>query len=62
MSVKAKKHLGQHFLTDENIAQNCSRDFGSILSKYSRSRPWNGCPYKIFIRKASTIIFSRNRQ
>ncbi len=22
MSVKAKKHLGQHFLTDENIAQD----------------------------------------
>ncbi|MBF03345.1 MAG: 16S rRNA (adenine(1518)-N(6)/adenine(1519)-N(6))-dimethyltransferase [Flavobacterium sp.] len=22
MSVKAKKHLGQHFLTDENVAQN----------------------------------------
>ncbi|WP_407401675.1 16S rRNA (adenine(1518)-N(6)/adenine(1519)-N(6))-dimethyltransferase RsmA, partial [Chryseobacterium sp.] len=22
MSVKAKKHLGQHFLTDENIARN----------------------------------------
>jgi ribosomal RNA small subunit methyltransferase A len=21
MSVKAKKHLGQHFLTDENIAK-----------------------------------------
>ena len=22
MSVRAKKHLGQHFLTDENIAKN----------------------------------------
>ena len=22
MSVKAKKHLGQHFLTDESIAKN----------------------------------------
>ena len=22
MSVKAKKHLGQHFLTDENIAKD----------------------------------------
>ena len=24
MSVKAKKHLGQHFLTDENIARKIS--------------------------------------
>lgn len=36
MSVKAKKHLGQHFLTDENIAQKivnglCFKDYQKIL-------------------------------
>lgn len=33
MSVKAKKHLGQHFLTDKNICQK-------IANKYQKSR---GC-------------------
>ena len=33
MSVKAKKHLGQHFLTDKNICQK-------IANQYQKSR---GC-------------------
>jgi 16S rRNA (adenine1518-N6/adenine1519-N6)-dimethyltransferase len=28
MSVKAKKHLGQHFLTDKNICQKIARQYG----------------------------------
>ena len=33
MSVKAKKHLGQHFLTDENIAEKIVR--GLSLESYN---------------------------
>lgn len=29
MSVKAKKHLGQHFLTDKNICRKIANQFGS---------------------------------
>ncbi len=31
MSVKAKKHLGQHFLTDKNICRKIARQYGSHL-------------------------------
>ena len=31
MSVKAKKHLGQHFLTDKNICAKIARQYGSHL-------------------------------
>jgi len=34
MSVKAKKHLGQHFLTDENIAQQIADSL--IGSNYNK--------------------------
>ena len=29
MSVKAKKHLGQHFLTDKNICRKIAEQFGN---------------------------------
>ena len=34
MSVRAKKHLGQHFLTDENIAQKIVE--GLSLENYKK--------------------------
>lgn len=34
MSVKAKKHLGQHFLTDESIAQKIADSIS--LENYSK--------------------------
>lgn len=32
MSVKAKKHLGQHFLTDKNICQKIAAQYGNYKS------------------------------
>ena len=34
MSVKAKKHLGQHFLTDENIARKIA--YGLHFEAYQK--------------------------
>ena len=46
MSVKAKKHLGQHFLTDENIAkksQTASNSAGMIKS-WKLAQGWVSSP------------------
>lgn len=49
MSVRAKKHLGQHFLTDESIAKNIADTL--TLNRYKKVleiRP-NGRFNQIFV-------------
>lgn len=63
MSVKAKKHLGQHFLTDENIAQQIADSLiGSNYNKVLEIGPGMGVltkyllekPYETFVAEIDT--------
>ena len=52
MSVKAKKHLGQHFLTDESIAQQIADSLiGSNYSKVLEIGPGMGVLTKYLLEK-----------
>lgn len=56
MSVKAKKHLGQHFLTDETIAQNIANTL--ITGGYStvlEIGPGMGILTKYLLQKSYTL-------
>lgn len=56
MSVKAKKHLGQHFLTDETIAQNIANTL--ITGGYStvlEIGPGMGVLTKYLLQKSYTL-------
>ena len=52
MSVKAKKHLGQHFLTDESIAQQIADSLiGSNYNKVLEIGPGMGVLTKYLLEK-----------
>ena len=52
MSVKAKKHLGQHFLTDEGIAQQIADSLvGSNYKKVLEIGPGMGVLTKYLLEK-----------
>ena len=50
--VRAKKHLGQHFLKDESIAERIAAvvPFEGVEESVG-GRPGNGCDDQIFIEK-----------
>ena len=52
MSVKAKKHLGQHFLTDESIAQQIADSLiGTNYNKVLEIGPGMGVLTKYLLEK-----------
>ena len=52
MSVKAKKHLGQHFLTDENIAKKIANSLiGKNYDDVLEIGPGMGVLTKYLVRK-----------
>ena len=54
MTVRAKKHLGQHFLKDEDTAKNIANSLTeSWIQYYPRNWARNGDVNQIFIRKKS---------
>ena len=57
MNVKAKKHLGQHFLTDENIAQKiveglCFEHYNKVLE----IGPGTGVLTKYLLEKKEELL------
>lgn len=59
MSVKAKKHLGQHFLTDENIARNIVEVMdGGGLAAVLEVGPGMGVLTKYLLKKDIPVLLA----
>ena len=60
MSVKAKKHLGQHFLTDENIAKKIANSLQfSGYDKVLEVGPGMGVLTKYLLEKETETLLQR---
>lgn len=58
MSVRAKKHLGQHFLTDENIAQKIVNSLQTPVDAYLEVGPGMGVLTKYLIHKEKLLFLA----
>lgn len=58
MSVRAKKHLGQHFLTDENIAQKIVNSLQTPVDAYLEVGPGMGVLTKYLIHKEKPLFLA----
>lgn len=59
MHVKAKKHLGQHFLTDENIAQKIVESLSNAgYSKILEVGPGTGVLTKYLLKKDKNLLLA----